>query len=129
MADPILPELNLVTTEETWPRVIEDNYFLDTPFQAYLRDHCMTPFRGGAFMKSVFRYAPLIGGAYAQGDTFNIEKQRTLAGTLFDPKKYEVSVPEYLEELEIQNKGPEAVFSLVDAELENATDTYSANTR
>src|SRR5712675_564143 len=71
-------------------------------------------------------YAPMIGGSYARGDNFNINKRQTLAGAVFDPKLYEVSVPEYLEDLEILNKGPLAVFSLIDTDLANAMHTISA---
>lgn len=68
----------------------------------------------------------MIGSAYARGDNFNIAKRQTLAGALFDPKLYEVSVPEYLEDLEVINKGPLAVFSLIETDLANAMQTISA---
>jgi hypothetical protein len=68
----------------------------------------------------------MIGGAYARGDNFNITKRQTLAGAVFDPKLYEVSIPEYLEDLEVLNKGPLAVFSLIDTDLANAMHTISA---
>jgi hypothetical protein len=68
----------------------------------------------------------MIGGAYARGDNFNINKRQTLAGAQFDPKLYEVSIPEYLEDLEVLNKGPLAVFSLIDTDLANAMHTISA---
>lgn len=126
MPDPILDEINLTTLKEIYPRVIEDNFFLDTPFQAYLRARSMVPFGGGAFMQNVFLYAPLIGGSYAKGASFNITKRQTLAGTLFDPKFYEVSVPEYKEDIQVLNKGPLAVFSLIDIDLRNALNTISA---
>jgi hypothetical protein len=126
MPDPILDEINLTTLKEIYPRVIEDNFFLDTPFQAYLRARAMVPFGGGAFMQNVFLYAPLIGGSYAKGASFNITKRQTLAGTLFDPKFYEVSVPEYKEDIQVLNKGPLAVFSLIDIDLRNALNTISA---
>jgi len=126
MADPILDELNLCTYKEIYPTVIEDQFFLDTPFQAYLRAHAMVPFGGGSFMQNTFLYAPMIGGSYAKGDNFNIQKRQTLAGTLFDMKYYEVSIPEYLEDLEVLNKGELAVFSLIDVDLRNAMQTISA---
>lgn len=77
-------------------------------------------------MQNVFLYAPLIGGSYAKGGSFNISKRQTLAGTLFDPKYYEVSVPEYKEDIQVLNKGPLAVFSLIDIDLRNALNTISA---
>jgi hypothetical protein len=126
MPDPILDELNLTTLKEIYPSVIEDNYFLDTPFQAYLRDHCLVPFGGGAFTQTVFRYKPMIGGFYARGGSFNITKRQTLAGAMFDPKYLEVAVPEYKEDIQVLNKGPRAVFKLIDEDLRNAMDTISA---
>lgn len=126
MADPILDEINLTTLAEIYPHTIEDNFFLDTPFLAYLRAHALTDFTGGANTRFTFLYAPMIGGAYARGDNFNITKRQTLAGAVFDPKLYEVSVPEYLEDLEVLNKGPLAVFSLIDTDLANAMHTISA---
>lgn len=128
MADPIYDELNLTTLKEIYPSVIEDNFFLDTPFQAYLRDHCLVPFGGGAFMQTVFRYKPMIGGFYSRGDSFNITKRQTLAGCQFDPKFVEVAVPEYKEDIQVFNKGPRAVFKLIDEDLRNAMDTISAIT-
>lgn len=126
MADPILDEINLTTLAEIYPHTIEDNFFLDTPFLAHLRAKALTDFTGGANTRFTFLYAPMIGGAYARGDNFNITKRQTLAGAVFDPKLYEVSVPEYLEDLEILNKGPLAVFSLIDTDLANAMHTISA---
>lgn len=112
--------------KEIFPKVIEDNFFLDTPFQAYLRARSMVPFTGGAFMQNTFLYKPMIGGAYAKGGSFNIQKRQTLAGTQFDPKYYEVSVPEYKEDIQVINKVPLAVFSLIDTDLRNAMNTISA---
>ena len=123
MPDPILDEINLTTLSEIYPHTIEDNFFLDTPFLAYLRAHALTDFTGGANTRFTFLYAPMIGGAYARGDNFNINKRQTLAGAQFDPKLYEVSIPEYLEDLEVLNKGPLAVFSLIDTDLANAMHT------
>ena len=126
MADPILDEINLTTLAEIYPHTIEDNFFLDTPFLAYLRAHALTDFTGGANSRFTFLYAPMVGGAYARGDNFNITKRQTLAGAQFDPKLYEVSIPEYLEDLEVLNKGPLAVFSLIDTDLANGMHTISA---
>ena len=126
MADPILDELNLTTREEIYPEVIEDNFFLDAPFLAYARNHMLVPFGGGSRMQNTFLYAPMIGGFYAKGDSFNVTKRQTLAGTVFDPKYVEVSVPEYKEDIQVTNKGPLAVFSLIETDLANSMQTISA---
>lgn len=126
MADPIYDELNLTTRKEIYPRVIKDNFFLDTPFLAYLRAKALVPFGGGTEMQSTFLYAPLLGGMYQKGGPgFNLTKPQTLAGTTFQPKYYEVNVTEYLEDIEVENKGPEAVFSLIDVDLRNAMTTMT----
>lgn len=126
MADPNIDELNATTLGEIFPRTVKDNYFLGSPLLAYVRDHCMVPFRGGAYMQNTFLYQPMIGEFYETGDTFNIQKQQTLAATRFDPKKIEVSVPEFLEDIEITNRGPLAVFSRVKSDLQNAIMTLNA---
>jgi hypothetical protein len=126
MPDPILDEINLTTLNEIYPHTIEDEFFLDTPFLAYLRAHCLVDFKGGALSRFTFLYAPMVGGSYARGDSFNVNKRQTLAGAQFFPKFYEVSIPEYLEDLEVFNKGPLAVFSLIDTDLANAMHTISA---
>ena len=121
-----MTSFNLTTREEIYPEVIEDNFFLDTPFLAYARNHMLVPFGGGSRMQNTFLYAPMIGGFYAKGDSFNVMKRQTLAGTVFDPKYVEVSVPEYKEDIQVTNKGPLAVFSLIETDLANAMQTISA---
>src|SRR5262249_25685608 len=103
-ADPTVDELTATTLYEIYPQTVEDNFFLAVPELAYFRDHCLVPFGGGSFMQAVFRYAPMIGGFYAPGSSFNITKRTTLAALQFTPKYMYVSIPEYLEELSVQNK-------------------------
>lgn len=124
--DPNVSELNSVTLNEIYPSSIEDNFFLATPLLAYWRDHCLVPFTGGTFMQSPMRYAPMIGGFYAPGAGFNITKRQTIAAIQFDPRYCYVSIPEYLEELLVQNKGDNAVASLLDADMQNGIDTINA---
>jgi hypothetical protein len=126
VADPILDEINLTTLKEIYPDAVEDNFFLDSPFMAHLRRKCMVPFTGGAFMQTVFIYAPLIGGSYTRGSNFNINKPQTLAGTEFDPKYYEVSVVEYKEDIQVLNKGDLSIFRLIDIDMQNGVQTISA---
>jgi hypothetical protein len=126
MPDPILDEINLTTLKEIYPRVIRDNFFLDTPFLAYMRAQSLVPFGGGSEMHNTFLYAPMIGGFYKKGQNFNITKRPTLAGTKFVPKYIYVSVPEYKEDIQVINKGPLAVFSLIDTDLKNAMNTITA---
>lgn len=124
----MVDEVNLITLKEVYPRVIEDEYFHATPLEAHLRDHCLVPFDGGAYMQNTFLYAPMIGGAYGLGASFNTTKRQTMSGTFFDPKYTEFACPEYKEILQVTNKGPLAVYSLVDVDLRNCMNSISAYT-
>lgn len=126
MPDPILDEINLTTLKEIYPRVIRDNFFLDTPFLAYMRAQSLVPFGGGSEMHNTFLYAPMIGGFYKVGQNFNITIRPSLAGTKFVPKYIYVSVAEFKEHIQVINKGPLAVFSLIDTKLKNAMNTITA---
>jgi len=126
LPDPLLDEINATTLKEIYPKVVEDEFFLDTPFLSYLRANCLVPFNGGESMNFTFLYAPLIGGAYAKGDSFNIDKVQTLSGCVFYPKYYYASVVEQLEDILVVNKGPLAVYSLLNIDLKNAMNTISA---
>ncbi len=123
--DPAVAELNSVTLFEIYPKQIEDEFFLAAPLLAYLRDHCMVPFTGGTFMQAPFRYAPLIGGFYAPGAGFNTTKRQTIAALQFDTRYSYVSIPEYKEEIQVENKGELAVASLLDADMQNGIDTIN----
>lgn len=124
--DPSVAELNSVTLFEIYPRTVEDEFFLATPLLAYFRDHCMVPFTGGTFMQSPIRYAPMIGGFYAPGSGFNITKRQTITAIQFDTRYCYVSIPEYKEEIQVENKGDLAVASLLDADMQNGVDTINA---
>jgi hypothetical protein len=124
--DPNVQELNAVTLFEIYPRTVEDEFFLATPLLAYWRDHCLVPFTGGTFMQSPIRYAPLIGGFYAPGSNFNITKRQTITALQFDTRYCYVSIPEYKEEIQVENKGELAVASLLEADMQNGVDTINA---
>lgn len=126
MADPYLDELNATTLKEVYPSVIRDNFFRNAPFLAYLRHHALVPFRGGAAQQHTFAYAPLNGGFYSPGDNFNITVKQVLAATLFDMRYCYVDVSEYKENVQVLNKGPRAVFSIIDTKLKIAMNTISA---
>lgn len=124
--DPAVAELNAVTLFEIYPRVVEDEFFLATPLLAYFRDHCLVPFTGGTFMQSPIRYAPMIGGFYAPGAGFNITKRQTITALQFDTRYCYVSIPEYKEEIQVENKGDLAVVQLLEADMQNGVDTINA---
>ncbi len=123
--DPAVAELNAITLKEVFPRKITDNFFLATPFLAYMRDHCLVPFSGGLFMSSPVRYASMIGGFYAPGSNFNLTKRQTITALEFDARYAYVSIPEYLEDVSVINKGDLAVAQVLDADMANGVDTLN----
>jgi hypothetical protein len=125
MADPIVTALTAVTKEEIWPRQITDSFFRAIPFFSYLRDKALVTFSGMTFMQYPFLFRPLIGGSYAPGAAFNIDKVDTIAALQFREKYYEVNVTEFKEEIQVRNRGANAVFSLLDADLKDAMMTLT----
>jgi len=125
MADPIVSSLTAITKEEIWPRQITDNFFKAIPFFTYLRDKAIMQFDGGTYMQYPFLFKPLIGGSYAPGGSFNIDRVDTIAATQFREKYYEVNVTEFKEEIQVRNRGANAVFSLLDADMKNAMMTIT----
>jgi hypothetical protein len=126
--DPNVAELNAVTQFEIYPRVVTDQFFLATPLLAYLRDHSLVPFTGGTWMQAPIRYASMIGGFYAPGANFNITKRQTITALQFDTRYLYVSIPEFKEEIQVENKGEYAVASLLEADMQNGVDTANAIT-
>lgn len=125
MADPIVTALTAVTKEEIWPRQITDSFFRAIPFFSYLRDKALVTFSGMTFMQYPYLFRPMIGGAYAPGSAFNIDKVDSIAALQFREKYYEVNVTEFKEEIQVRNRGANAVFSLLDADMKNAMMTLT----
>jgi len=126
MADPVLDEVNSITYFHLYPKIVQDNFFLNSPFTAHLRAKALHPFPGGSDMRFSFLYAPMVGGAYAPGDTFDITKPQTYTSATFQPKFYECNVTEYLEQILVINRGPAAAFSQIEIDLKNAMQTISS---
>lgn len=68
----------------------------------------------------------MIGGPYQKGESFDTTKQQTLAATTFQMKYYEYSVPEFLEDIEVENRGELAVISRIQSDLKNAMNSINA---
>ena len=128
LSDPQFDELNATTLKEIYPRIIFDQWGLDTPFFAYLRAKCLSPYSGGSFMQNTHLVKPMIGGWYQPGSDWNMTLRDTLAETTFVPKYLGIGVPAYLEQVLVENVGPLAAFSLVNTRLTNAMMTGSAIT-
>lgn len=116
--------VNIVAKHEIWPDLIDDYWFTESAWLTRMRDK-IQPFGGGTFTKSVFRFRPLNASFFKMGATFNITKPQTLGEMVFDMKFCQTAVAEYMEELQVYAKGPNAVFSLLDEDLENALSSIS----
>lgn len=125
--DPFVDELSATTKYEIYPGVIKDNFFLDTPLLAYFRDHSLVPFPGGTAMQQTFLFKNMATGSYAIGQNLNTNKRKTIAATRFEPKFYASIIPEYMEDIDVFNVGPDAVFSLLQTDLANAMNSICAN--
>lgn len=126
MADPLFDEVQATTLQEIYPRAMVDQFFKRTPFEAHLREQCLVPFGGGAFMQNMFLFAPMTNGAYGPGGNWNTTKHQTIAATVFNPKLYVAVIPEYQSELEVTNVGELAVVSLLDADIRNGINSICA---
>jgi hypothetical protein len=120
-----LDELNTYTKRHIVGGVV-DNVFKNDPVLAMIKANRSVKFTGGTQIQENFLYAPMSGGSYAKGDSFDITRRQTATGATFNPKHYQVNVTEYKEDIQIFNKGENAVFRLVDSDLENAALTMSA---
>lgn len=129
MANNITNEVNVFTLTNIVPGVV-DGVFKNDPLLAYLKTNEIRRVAGGAaggaMIQENFIYKPMIGGAYGTNGTFDITKRRTSDAGTFDLKHHAVNVTEYLEDIEIYNRGPQAVFSRIQADLSNAALTMSA---
>ena len=121
-----LDELNTSTQRHIVPGIV-DQVFKNDPLLAYMKKNNLQKFPGGTQIQENFIYATMPnGGAYADGDTSRIQLVQVETGATFLPKNYWVPVAISKNQVQVFNKGPEAVFRLVDSRLQNAALTMSA---
>lgn len=121
-----LDELNTSTHRHIVPGII-DNVFKNDPLLAYMKKNNLEKFTGGTQIQENFVYAAMPnGGAFADGSTFTMDIAQVETGATFFPKFYGVPVTISKNQVQVFNKGPEAVFRLVDSRLQNAALTMSA---
>lgn len=125
MADPQLDEINVLSQKYIVPN-LSDNYFKNSPALAYMKRNRYEVWKGGEQIQTGYGYKPMKGKAYAKGSNFDITKRQTKSALLFGIRTYEVNVTEYMEDLAIFVKGPQAVMSMVDVDLGSAALTMSA---
>lgn len=111
--------VSIVTREELYPKVLQDLWFTDNPFFSRVREK-VVPFTGGKYSTSKFRYRPMPAQFYQPGATLTLVKVDTLGELNFGLKSAITHINEYKQDLQVYNKGPLAMFSLLDEHLENA---------
>lgn len=121
---PSYSELSAVTTQHIERKAIADLIFRASPFLAKLLAK-MLSYPGGTYAQYPFLYAKMPGGAYSQGEPFDISKPSMVDATAFEPRHNYRNVTEYMEEIEIFNTGNEAAFSLLDIHIRAAYSTLN----
>lgn len=116
MSDPTYGgDLQSSTLDDLVLEVAYDNFFVDTPKQAWLRAiGAVDPFDGGVLMREPIIFNRPIGGGNAAGTTVNIVHRQQLANLAFDERLY--STYDNLEtfSLLVKNKGAAKRIDLVD---------------
>ncbi len=125
MAAPNLDEVNVLARKRILPGLV-DNFFKNSPLLAFVKNNRRGDWTGGPQIQENFIYKPMKGGSYKKAAQFDISKRQTKAGLLFDPRYYYINVTEYTEDVEVEIRGPDAVLSLVEADLGNAALSMSA---
>lgn len=121
---PQLDEVNTVTQKKILPGVI-DNYFKAGPVIAMLRTRYNRRWNGPQIQENFLYDSPAVA-AYRPGATFPLVRKQTKTGLLFTPRYYRVSVTEYLEMIEVEFAGENAMFSTVAQDLNEASLAMSA---
>jgi len=108
------------------PRIL-DNIFHRDPLLGYLRDVAEEQFTGGRrLVESDFEYAPEIGGAYDPGDEFDLTEIQAEQAFALPMQFYYCNVSALLEDLEVFNIGPRAVYRFINTRMSRALKTIGA---
>src|SRR5215831_8890217 len=103
-----------------------DNWSQNDPLIAYAKLNLREAFDGGSLIQEGFTYDNLIGGSYAKGAEFDITEKQVEQACQFQVRFFEVNVTLSQEDIEVLNKGPLAVFNLIDSRMTNAYQTIGA---
>ena len=120
----LLDDVNTITTKDIMPGVA-DNFFKSGPVTAYLRNRFNRKWVGPQIQEN-YLYKPMKGGAYKKGAQFDVTKRQVASGLLFTPRYYDINVTEYLEDLEVEQVGPHAMFSRIKLDMSTAALSMSA---
>lgn len=103
-----------------------DNWSQNDPLIAYAKLNLREIFGGGTLIQEGFTYDSLIGGSYLKGAEFDISEKQVEQACQFNVKFFEVNVTLSQEDIEVLNKGPLAVFNLIDSRMTNAYQSLGA---
>src|SRR3990167_5509541 len=124
----LLDQLNASTKwyQRNNPALV-DTVFQQDPFFAYCRLNLKETFPGGTEIREGFSYNGLIGGAFAKGKTFNIAERQIEQALQLSMKYHEVNVTLSKIDLQVLNKGPQAVYKLLDSRMASGYMTIGAH--
>ena len=123
-----LDQLNAATKRYVRKNVeLVDNVFQTDPFVAYLRQNVREDFTGGNRIDEPFLYDGLIGGSYLKGKEFDITERQIEQNMQFDIKFFEVNVTLSKEDVQVLNKGENAIYRLIDTRMTAAYMTCGAH--
>lgn len=125
MALPYLNDFNVAIQWEIMP-TIADGFFNSGPIMRYMKADRMKTFEGGLGIQENVLFAPMKGGFYQRGGSFNLTRSQIIAGTRFGVKTAYVNVSELIEDIEIELRGKRAAFDKVKTDLAAASMTLSA---
>jgi hypothetical protein len=117
--------VNTVTTKKIVPGVV-DNVFRNSPLLAMIKAKGLRDYSGGPSWQENFLYDTLVPVAYSPGETFDLTQKQIATGGTVTPRYYAVPVSAYLEKLNVEMAGEQAVFSYIDILLQNAALALSA---
>lgn len=100
-----------------------DNWSQNDPLIAYAKLNVKESFGGGSVIAENFTFDGLIGSSYLKGKEFNITEKQVEQQKQFNMKFFEVNVTLSQEDIEVLNKGPLAVFNLIDSRMTTAYQT------
>lgn len=116
-----LDQINVTTRRyiRTTPALV-DGVFNQDPLNFMLRQNLKEDWNGGSSINENFIYDTQHGGAYAKGKTFNVTQKQTEQQMRWDPKYMQVSVPLYMEDIRVLNKGGLAAVKLLKSRVDQA---------
>lgn len=116
-----LNQLNVTTREYIRKSpTLTDLVFNQDGLNYFLRQNLKEEFTGGTSIDVPIITDVMIGGGYPKGKQFNVTQRQTERRARFDIKLVQVSVPLYMEDFKVFNKGPLAAVNLLKARVDQA---------